>query len=123
MGSFCFATFGERYAILLFIFALVSLPTPSIAYTLSRGRSSASELDTTQPQISRFVRLPYLNKPSQVIEQMVNRMGRSIRNLPVFTAKMFGDKISTMARTGRRINNGIIKTGRSVTHILKELFN
>ena len=69
------------------------------------------------------MRLPYLNNPRQMIETMVNRMGRTMRSLPSYTAKIFGNKVITMARTGRRINNGVIKTGRSVTHMLKDLFN
>ena len=108
---------------LLFIFAGTLFATSTITHTLPRVGSNVLKFTAIKPQRSRIVRFPYLNNPRQIIEQMVNRMGRSMRSLPSVTAKMFGNKVTTMARTGRQINKGVIKTGRSVTYMLKDLFN
>ena len=117
---------GKRFVIFCTIVSLLLVPI----YTRilpHREPTYSSNLNQNNLSKSRSLRLPAAyNNPGQAVEQWVSDMGRSMRSmrrLPAYTTKLFGDKINSMARTGRRINNGIVITGRSVTNMLRDLFS
>ena len=104
-------------------FTLGFIPTSVITHTLPRHGLGYSEQQPIRYNKPRILNLPVLNTPRQLVERWLNRMGRSMRSLPVLTTKMVGDQMSTMARTGRRINNGIVIVGRSMSSMLREMFS
>ena len=99
------------------------IPTSVITHTVPRHGVRYLEQQPTPYNKPRILNLPVLNTPRQIVERWLNRMGRSMRSLPVLTTKMVGDQMSTMARTGRRINNGIVIVGRSMSSMLREMFS
>ena len=104
-------------------FTLGFIPTSVITHTLPRRGLRYTEQQPIRYNKPRILNLPVLNTPRQLVERWLNRMGRSMRSLPVLTTKMVGDQMSTMARTGRRINNGIVIVGRSMSSMLREMFS
>ena len=105
------------------LFTLGFIPTSVITHTLPRRGLGHSDQQLIRYNKPRILNLPVLNTPRQLVERWLNRMGRSMRSLPVLTTKMVGDQMSTMARTGRRINNGIVIVGRSMSSMLREMFS
>ena len=104
-------------------FTLGFIPPSVITHTLPRRGLGHSDQQLIRYNKPRILNLPVLNTPRQLVERWLNRMGRSMRSLPVLTTKMVGNQMSTMARTGRRINNGIVIVGRSMSSMLREMFS
>ena len=106
---------------MIFVIVLLNvLPTSSNAHTLPRRRPNQWRPIYFKHPISRVTRIPTaLNTPLELIEDMFGRMGSTMRQLPSYTTRMFRNKVSSMARTGRRINSGVLKLGRSMSNMVK----
>ena len=110
---------------MIFVIVLLNvLPTSSNAHTLPRRRPNQWRPIYLKRPISRQTRIPQvLSSPLEYIEDMFGRMGSTMRQLPSYTTKMFRNKVSSMARAGRRINNGMLKMGRSMSTMVKGWFD
>ena len=110
---------------MIFLIVLLNvLPSSSDAHTLPRRRPNQWRPIYFKRPISRVTRIPQaLNSPLEYIEDMFGRMGSTMRQLPSYTTKMFRNKVSSMARAGRRINNGMLKMGRSMSTMVKGWFD
>ena len=121
MAGFPSYSCGSKCSILLMIVVLTVLSTPTNAHTLPRRRPDQwRPIFPFRRQISRITRIPpALNAPMGLIEDMFGRMGSTMRQLPGYTTRMFRNKVKSMARTGRRVNNGVLKFGRSISSMVK----
>ena len=102
---------------------LVMLPMSIITHPLQARNTKSPGLNETKPHPSRIISLPHLSSPRQVLEKMTSGLMRTVRRTAEFSKQMFGDKMTSMARTGRQINRGIITTGRSFKNLFRDMFH
>ena len=113
-------SFTINCTILFVIVVLNVLPSPNHAHTLPRRRPNQWRPIYYKRPESRVTRIPpALNSPMELLEDMFGRMGSTMRQLPFYTTRKFRSTVNSMARTGRRVNNGMLKMGRSISTMVK----